>query len=79
MPAGERDTQAQGGQLAPVSGGVSPQVGRRQGGPVLVQDAQPAARRAQGAAGVSVRQPDQGLGVPCAASQLSRSPPCGSG
>ena len=75
MPAGDRDTQAQGGQFAPVSCCVGPQVGRREGGPVLVQDTQPAAGRAHGTAGVSVRQPDQRLGVPCAASQQGWSPP----
>ena len=51
--AGDRDTQAQGGQFAPVSCCVGPQVGRGEGGPVLVQDTQPAAGRADGTASVS--------------------------
>src|SRR5271165_1066319 len=75
VPAGDRDTQTQGGQLAPVSCCVGPQVGRCEGGSVLVQDMQPTASRADGTAGVSVRQPYQGLGVPRAASQQGWSPP----
>src|SRR5271154_508846 len=75
FPAGDRDTQAQGSQLAPVSGGVGTQVGRGQGGPIFVEDTQPAASSTDGAASVSVRVPYQRLGVPCAASQQGWSPP----
>ena len=76
-PAGNRDTQAQVSQLAPMSGCVGPQVGRCEGGPILIQDTQPTASRADGTAGVSVRLPYQSLGVPCAASQQGWSPPAG--
>src|SRR5512132_2920875 len=64
VPVAQRDPQAQLGQAHPMPGRARTQVGGADRGPVLVEDPQPRAGRADGAATVPPSQAEQRLRVP---------------